>query len=1171
MDPKPKARKLGFFSKLKNKISHQPKEDGESISAAATVPNTSSQMKDSRRDAPQQEHVGSSTSKGSVETVNIQLTGASSAAAALSNPPLQVLDSIHDLWNEAYEELKETEQKLMTKYKARLRESMQQQVPAMRAERNEEELMKVVVEKKLGEFKDNTWKLKGLGGEVAVKDLAKPVVGVIKWADTWISSAVSANPIASIGWAGVSVFLPLLLNPAEQEASLMEGLESISNILVRSSMQENLYFRRWESNADKNDREGFFASHQGYRDTLKKLYILVLKFQATSVCYFTKNGALRTVSDMMKRDDWVALLADVNIQDTAMCLAYNHLNDTRIEEEFEKLEKRHTDQMELWKEISTGVSGIWTDMSALRKATEEIQNDKRRKDLLDWLSSTNPSEYYNKALEKHESNTGDWLLQSEDFEAWKTAANSLMWLNGKAGSGKSVLSSSAITHLEVLRKNDATVAVAYFYFSFGNTQVQNTTEMLASLIKQLCCCRPDTPEPVNDLHDTRTRGHRPDRTTLEKTLIACTHDFSSVYLVIDALDECPTVNSERRKLMQTIRSIHTTTTNNLHLLITSRPETDIAAVLTPLLYGPGNINVDLFEYAGVLANDISLYIDRSFASEQYVFWPEEVKNQARTALIEKSDGMFQYVSCQLDILQTLSGLDEIRSALEELPDGLDETYGRMLRSIEPRRQKQVANMLKWLISSMRPLEIKELAEIFILDPKSSVPFDEKKRLFSAETVLGYLHGLVTRFPAEFESYGGWSDWIPSEKIQFAHFSIKEYLVSTRLAPDLADTFSTSSMDAHQHIAESCIAYHTHLSKTVLATPESLTEFRLWEYVCKYWPEHLCLLDQTSAAESVNNQAMQIFTLQTWSFLNLMRITGRDFYWDHEHDWDLDQDQLPSPLCYAARVNSAKIAELIIKNGCDVDEVSELGWHGTALQEASYQGHYDMVQLLLDNNVNINAMGGKYGYALQAAVVHGHEDVSKLLLENGADVNAQGGRDGNPLHAAARKRDNYSLLLLLKHGADPNARGGKYGYALQAAAYKGDDRTIQLLLDAGADVNAKGGYFGNALQAAIASRHIDFAWQLFEQGAEMDVPGEAWEALLVRILDKRLGSNAVNDLCAAQEDLEGYFARWRAENDESLVLEEPSYGEGDGLNEDGADDDEKDGSFEYQGSDDHVSN
>lgn len=130
------------------------------------------------------------------------------AAPAASTSP-QPLGPIHGLWNEAYESLRISDRDLIVKYEARLTPTVQGLVSQSLPVEQREEVLRSVVEKNLLEYKKSTLKLKALGSEIAAKDLAKPVLGIIKWADTYISAALAANPVASIAWAGVSVFLPV--------------------------------------------------------------------------------------------------------------------------------------------------------------------------------------------------------------------------------------------------------------------------------------------------------------------------------------------------------------------------------------------------------------------------------------------------------------------------------------------------------------------------------------------------------------------------------------------------------------------------------------------------------------------------------------------------------------------------------------------------------------------------------------------------------------------------------------------------------------------------------------------------------------------------------------------------------------------------------------------------
>ena len=110
-----------------------------------------------------------------------------------------------------------------------------------------------------------------------------------------------------------------------------------------------------------------------------------------------------------------------------------------------------------------------------------------------------------------------------------------------------------------------------------------------------------------------------------------------VYLIIDALDECP--NSEdptaREQALVIIQELIDLKLPHVHICITSRPEIDIREVLEPLAI----FNVSFHDRSGQV-QDIANYI-RSFihSDRRMRKWRDEDKELVIETLTAKSDGM----------------------------------------------------------------------------------------------------------------------------------------------------------------------------------------------------------------------------------------------------------------------------------------------------------------------------------------------------------------------------------------------------------------------------------------------------------------------------------------------------------------------------------------------------
>jgi hypothetical protein len=111
-----------------------------------------------------------------------------------------------------------------------------------------------------------------------------------------------------------------------------------------------------------------------------------------------------------------------------------------------------------------------------------------------------------------------------------------------------------------------------------------------------------------------------------------------VYLIIDALDECPStssLSSPRERLLSILEDLVEAQLPNLRICVTSRPEVDIKAILEPLAFR----SVSLHDESGQ-KEDIVKYIKSIVNTNKNMkIWKPEHKQLVIDVLTEKADGM----------------------------------------------------------------------------------------------------------------------------------------------------------------------------------------------------------------------------------------------------------------------------------------------------------------------------------------------------------------------------------------------------------------------------------------------------------------------------------------------------------------------------------------------------
>ncbi|TKA82545.1 hypothetical protein B0A55_02282 [Friedmanniomyces simplex] len=138
----------------------------------------------------------------------------------------------------------------------------------------------------------------------------------------------------------------------------------------------------------------------------------------------------------------------------------------------------------------------------IRQLLTEAEAEKLRA-ILTWIKAPDVTSDHNVARRACYPGTGQWFLELAEYFLWKYGSTSCLWVNGKVGCCKTVLSSTIIEDLRAYCGHRWDRTLAYFYFTFSDQRKQSREELLRALVMQLSQGRP----AVKSLRDTFAREY----------------------------------------------------------------------------------------------------------------------------------------------------------------------------------------------------------------------------------------------------------------------------------------------------------------------------------------------------------------------------------------------------------------------------------------------------------------------------------------------------------------------------------------------------------------------------------------------------------------------------------------------------------------------------------------
>ncbi|KAF2488568.1 hypothetical protein BU16DRAFT_473432, partial [Lophium mytilinum] len=370
--------------------------------------------------------------------------------------------------------------------------------------------------------------------------------------------------------------------------------------------------------------------------------------------------------------------------------------------------------------------------AVLAREKEELH---LRREAEHWILNSlkfNQMEQRLRAVKGSHTDTFKWILSPEDknqensrsevhFREWLEAdqpGSKIFWVAGKPGSGKSTLMKYIWQNPDVDKilckwaKGKRLVKANYFFWAAGSSLERSKKGLLRAIIYQVLRRHPEMIEDVCDTKVTELKREAQlgrmyhaaewEEPELQRLLTSIIERLGSIdsnfFFFIDALDEYEGIGYE---IVETILDL--AKPPNVKLCISSRP----LGPLTTIFQTNERWKVELHEHT---VNDIKVFVkDTLIRNATFGEMFEEVEYQSLVSdVVKEARGVFLWVTLVVRLL--LEGIsigariDDLRSALHDIPGDLEDLYDRILTTTPPMLQQYLARILLVAMGTFRPFD-----------------------------------------------------------------------------------------------------------------------------------------------------------------------------------------------------------------------------------------------------------------------------------------------------------------------------------------------------------------------------------------------------------------------------------------------------------------------------------
>ena len=701
--------------------------------------------------------------------------------------------------------------------------------------------------------------------------------------------------------------------------------------------------------------------------------------------------------------------------------------------------------------------------------------------------------------------TCDWILGKDIFKRWcQDNQDSILFIRGGQGLGKSVLSNFIAQYLSNTRHDDTVLVVPFYCKTAGR---QSTPEsILRHVLYHLC---QKFPAELSSFAHQQTQLLGTELTFgFYWALFVQISKVATFELlcIVDGLDECITdVNDEAERSINTVlvefleglcqkfKGNDNGRPSKVKVLFTTRPIKEVAQVTERF----GGLVFDI--RSSDLISGVEKMIDtdvRELVTAKNL--SSEIEDLIKTQLKSKAGPMYQWAH---SVLRKLWGLTFSANALEVyqntlerfIPDDIDNPYYETLRSIQEDAtittadKLMVVNLLRLVVFAEMDLDIGDL-EYAIACAQVDCS-NENFRSYLPVALLNRIQGSC-----------GALLLVEDGIVRLAHQSVRDFLLH-RVPAELSDFSCKDFQSCHSFVARLCLNYLMlwHSLEAPQLAPDASEVDKFCElvnlpfvwYASSFWDLHI--------RESGDPKSLWVLLQEFLRYddFRSMQIARRCYTTDYDdpegyppisvflasvdlvevlkycklgHDGrrvgcfrrlksrkapkkeisidveERDQDGM-TMFHWAVRNGSLDLVNMLLKHGAHGDVWDKDGDTPFSLAVAS--NHERLALALRDKGqLYMESHSDKRISTLQFTACHGMLSLLRYLLDQRALVDDDTGLLGwTPLYVASEYCHHHIVKLLLDRGANPNKRSRDGTTPLHATARKGSLPIVLELLKA----------------------------------------------------------------------------------------------------------------------------